>query len=291
MDLNWRDRLTALEVDEVFGVFEAARLADGREGVGGLPSFLTEPGTHLVATDGGRTVGYANLDTTGDSFGRQVAELVVHPAARRRGIGSALAQALVERVGGAELRVWSHGDHPGAVVLAEKLGFKRVRELLRMRWEVGDLPEPKLRDGVTVRTFVPGTDEAAVVAVNHRAFSWHPEQGSMSVADMERAESEAWFDPAGFFLAVDADDRLLGFHWTKIHREREPIGEVYVVGVDPDAQGGGLGKALTVLGLRHLRDTGLRRVMLYVESDNTAAVAVYTRLGFTVWDADVQYAH
>ncbi|MBA8929711.1 mycothiol synthase [Kutzneria viridogrisea] len=291
VDMRWQDeRLTALDVDEVFGVFEAARLADGREGAGGLPSFLTGPGPHLVATESGRTVGYLHLDTAGDSFGNQVAELVVHPAARQRGLGSAMVRALLDRVGDAKLRVWAHGDHPGAAALAASHGFERVRELLRMRWEVGQLPEPVWRPGVTVRTFVPGADEAAVIEVNRRAFSWHPEQGALTVADLERTEAEPWFDPAGFFLAVDAEDRVLGFHWTKVHREREPLGEVYVVGVDPDAQGGGLGKALTLVGLHHLREAGLRRVMLYVESDNTPAVAVYTKLGFGLWDADVQYA-
>jgi mycothiol synthase len=145
-----------------------------------------------------------------------------------------------------------------------------------------------LPDGVTLRSFVPGRDEAAVVYVNHRAFSWHPEQSAMSIEDVRQKEEQPWFDPAGFLLAVDADERLVGFHWTKTHTAE--LGEVYVVGVDPDAQGGGLGKAITLAGLAHLRDAGLTEVMLYVESDNAAALAVYSRLGFTRWDSDVQYA-
>ena len=185
--------------------------------------------------------------------------------------------------------MWAHGGHPDAEKLAEKLGFRKVRELLRMRLRVeNELPEPKLPDGVTIRPFVPGKDEAAVVYVNHRAFDWHPEQGAMSIEDVRAKEEEDWFDPEGFLLAFDADDRLAGFHWTKVHTPE--LGEVYVVGVDPDRQGGGLGRALTLAGLRHLREQGVKEVMLYVESDNTAAVRVYTKLGFTLWDADVQYA-
>ena len=84
----------------------------------------------------------------------------------------------------------------------------------------------------------------------------------------------------------------MGFHWTKVHDETPPYGEVYVVGVSPTAQGGGLGKRLTHAGLSHLASLGLAEVILYVEADNTAAVAVYERLGFThaARDTHVQYA-
>ena len=83
------------------------------------------------------------------------------------------------------------------------------------------------------------------------------------------------------------DNKIVGFHWTKVHPG--DIGEVYVVGVDPGAQGGGLGRALTLAGLHHLRKKGLGDTILYVESDNAPAVAVYRRLGFTVAETDVAY--
>ena len=71
-----------------------------------------------------------------------------------------------------------------------------------------------------------------------------------------------------------------------------PFGEVYVVGIAPDAQGGGLGRLLTLTGLHHLAGRGLGEVILYVEADNAPAVAVYERLGFTHAGADthVMYA-
>ena len=138
--------------------------------------------------------------------------------------------------------------------------------------------------------FRPGSDEHAWLAVNARAFADHPEQGRWTMDDLRARMAEPWFDPAGFLLAVDAaDGRLLGFHWTKVHRHDPPFGEVYVVGVDPDAQGGGLGTALTLAGLHHLHRSGLSRVILYVESDNLPAMAVYTHLGFTTIETDVQY--
>ena len=108
----------------------------------------------------------------------------------------------------------------------------------------------------------------------------------MTRADLARRMSEPWFDPDGFFLA-EADGRLVGFHWTKVHGGG--IGEVYVLGIDPAAQGRGLGRLLTLTGLHYLRDRGLDCVLLYVESDNPAAVAVYERLGFAVVASDVLY--
>ncbi|WNV91921.1 mycothiol synthase [Umezawaea sp. Da 62-37] len=278
--------------DEVEEVLAAAERADGVAPVGEHVRLRMRPGArgsaHLLARVDGKVVGYAHLDLLGDSEGNQVAEFVVHPEHRRQGVGTAVATAVVER--SAPLRVWAHGDRPGAEELAGKLGFRKVRELRRMRMRLdGELPEASLPEGVRLRAFVPGQDEAGVVYVNHRAFSWHPEQGAMSIEDVHHKEAEDWFDAKGFLLAVDDQGTLLGFHWTKVHEQAEPLGEVYVVGVDLDAQGGGLGKALTVAGLRYLKESGLREVMLYVESDNAAAVRVYTRLGFTLWDADVQY--
>ncbi len=136
-----------------------------------------------------------------------------------------------------------------------------------------------------------GRDEEPWLALNAEAFAHHPEQGGITRADLDERMGETWFDPAGFFVATRGDE-LVGFHWTKVHDARPPYGEVYVVGVSPRAQGAGLGRRLTLTGLRHLAAQGLGEVILYVEADNAPAVAVYTRLGFSHAPADthVQYA-
>lgn len=224
-------------------------------------------------------------------------ELVVHPRARRAGLGRRLLRAALEQVpSGSRIETWSHGGHPGARVLAEQAGLSPVRELWVMALEpdaAAALPDPTLPESVTVDRFRVGQDEEAWLRVNADAFAFHPEQGSMTLSDLQAREREDWFDPEGFFLAHDASGELLGFHWTKV--TRDPSGaaleaEVYAVGVSPTAQGTGLGRALTVIGLHHLARLHPQRILLYVEADNEAAVHLYRSLGFTVADADLLFA-
>ena len=88
---------------------------------------------------------------------------------------------------------------------------------------------------------------------------------------------------------------MAGFHWTKVHPPGEQdlpspgLGEVYVVGVDPAEQGSGLGRALTLAGLHHLRDLGVAEAMLYVDEDNVPAIRMYEALGFTRARIDAMY--
>jgi mycothiol synthase len=215
-------------------------------------------------------------------------DLAVRPDARGRGLGRALAEAAL--AGAAPTGAWAHGDHPAARRLAAQLGFARVRELWVLRRPTAEpLPALVVPDGVTVRGFRPG-DEESLLEVNAAAFAQHPEQAAMDAEDLRRRMAEAWFDPAGLLLAVDGSGDLLGFHWTKRHST--DLGEVYVVGVAPAAQGRGWGRILTLAGLHHLAGLGLREVLLYVESDNRPALALYTGLGFThaATDTHVRYA-
>ena len=167
--------------------------------------------------------------------------------------------------------------------VAADAGLAPTRRLFQMR---GALPLPE-RSTVLVRPYEPDRDRTAWMAVNNRAFDWHPDQGGWTERDVRERELEDWFDPAGFLLH-EVDGRLAAFCWTKVHGDHEPpLGEIYVIAVDPEFQGRGLGRELTLAGLEHLAEQGLQVGMLYVEDDNVAAVGLYRRLGFRIHHEDV----
>lgn len=226
--------------------------------------------------------------------GRWIVELVVHPEHRNQGVGRALLERLGDEVELTQILTWAHGDHEAARALASSIGLSRNRELFRMRRDGSDLVEvPALERRLTLRTFRVGEDEPAWLAANAQSFAHHPEQGSMTLSDLDARMNEEWFDPTGFFLAFDQEQKLLGYHWTKIQplsgASGRPLGEVYVVGIIPEAQGLGLGRALTAVGINYLLEQGVESVILYVDAENEPAVKLYRSLGFTLWDADIMY--
>jgi mycothiol synthase len=267
-----------------------------------------ERGQHLIAWDhDGAIVGYAHLDVT-DAVEGASAELAVDPAERRHGLGRHLIEELIRHSPDGRLRLWAHGEQAGAAELASSMGFRRTRVLWQMRRSLyAPLPRPQLPPGIALRPFRVGHDEQAWLAVNALAFANLPDQGGWGADDLERRIREPWFSPAGFLMAWRGD-RLVGFHWTKVHGQarhqphasgghvgshvrhhHQPIGEVYVVGVAPSERGKGLGRALTLAGLHHLRSLDLSQAMLYVDTTNTTAIALYERLGFARWDTDVLF--
>lgn len=277
------------------------------------------PHVHFLAYDGTHLAGYAHLErgpateaASADSglaaaagvAEAATAEVVVDPADRRQGVATALIRAMQVALGpmAGSLRTWAHGHLDGARALASRDGYSVVRELWSMRRPLppddGSLPAVALPDGFTARHFIVGQDEKAWLRVNARAFANHAEQGRLTRHDLDLRVAEPWFDATGFILVEDTRDAvpvLAASHWTKIVASARPgvrptQGEVYVVGVDPAYQGLGLGRAATILGLEHLRERGVTEAVLYVDGDNTAAVATYARLGFTRFAVDVMYS-
>ncbi len=215
------------------------------------------------------------------AVGDAPAEFMVHPRYRRQGRGGALLAELLDL---GERRFWAHGDLPGAQKLAENAGLLATRTLLKMqlvkRQQYGGTPIK----GVQIRPF-DETDVLAILDINRLAFSDHPEQGAMDLADFDSRRQQSWFRPEGLFVA-EKSGQVVGFHWTKIE---DSIGEVYVVGVHPEAHGMGIGTALTGHGLNYLWDAGVSAIDLYVESKNNLALSVYEGLGFTEAKRDVLY--
>lgn len=308
------DSVSPVVADKITSGVAAAEAVDGVAPVGDGPlrGLLAQTGAlHLLLAAGPELLGYANVQNPGTE--NASAEAYVLPSERGRGLGAKLVETAL-REGGEHTRAWAHGNLPAAQAVAARLGLIALRELLQLRrpLDTPELPELTVPEDVVLRTYRGGgggfagsddagsddaeSDDAEILRVNAAAFAWHPEQGAMSAQDFIDQRAEDWFDPAGLFLAFDAADpeRLLGFHWTKVHAANPDqgipaLGEVYVVGIDPSAQGRGLGAMLTLAGLHHLRGMGLETVLLYVEGDNVPALKTYERLGFSRYRTDVAY--
>ena len=251
---------------------------------------------HLIIRENGEIVGYAHIDLT-DTIAGSSAELVIHPRHRGRGLGRALLESICSIT---SPRLWSHGDLPSAKKLALDYGLVRVRTLIQMRRSLNH-PLPESSTDLKVRSFLPGLDDEAWLALNNRVFVGHPEQGGWTMENLQQRMGESWFDPKGFLLATGLKDELIAFCWTKIHgahshahdgraeHGHDPIGEIYAVGVDPAHQGKKIGATITIAGLAHLRRAGLMSAMLYVDAENSIAIKGYKDLGFSEWGRDVMY--
>lgn len=328
---------THLDAQQILGVnklLEQATIADGARPLNEhawlhLRHGGDEQGHHVLAviapqpngeTDEQTIVGYAHVDITDQVEGAS-AELAVLPEMRNRGIGQQLVDQAIALSPDGRLRLWAHGETPGAQALAQASHFERARSLWQMRRSLfAPIPQPEIPPGIQIREFDESRDIDPWLDINKRAFAHLPDQSSWTEADLRRRLAESWFCPEGFFIAERiSDSRVVGFHWTKAHGDppsghhhphsdhqhgdhqhgdrprgeashnHDPIGEVYVLAVDPEAHVRGLGRALTLVGLNFLRSLGLGQAMLYVDADNDRAIKLYSELGFVHWDSDVLY--
>lgn len=290
--------IDTLTEDELKFLDDVAVTDGAPEISGGLMAIATgEDTAHEAQTassiwrlfDGEALIGFGIRALQGD---RHAAEFLIAPDHRGQGLGERLLTTILDEE--PEAWCWSHGDHPAAKHLAQKHGLGRDRVLYQMRTDTGlsldSLPETQAPEGVEIRSFAPG-DEDGWLSVNNAAFDWHPEQGGQTRADIDAVVTAADFDPNTFVIAA-RDGEVIGFHQTKITDTDDEgrLGEVYVVGVDPRIHAKGVGKALTVEGMRRMVAAGAETIELYVESDNAPALGLYERLGFHVAVAHVAYA-
>lgn len=293
-----RRRLGETDIAAVSTLLHLAAVADGHRPLGehqwldlvhggrtGFAGFIAIQPGH------GHPVGYAQVSRGEGTDMTWAVELVVDPHHRHAAstVGTDLLRAALAEVaqeGGGHVHLWVPKPGPEHDHIATANGLVRGRELLQMR---RPLPLAEPEGGLSTRSFRPDQDEEAWLELNNRAFARHPEQGGWTMDTLVRRKHEAWFEPSGL-LMHEVDGRLAGFCWTKVHSDlHPPLGEIYVLAVDPDFQGRGLGRSLLLAGLAWLAGAGLGTAMLYVDSTSTAALALYRSLDFTVDHIDRAY--
>jgi mycothiol synthase len=252
--------------------------------------------SHLVIEENNQVIAYAHLDTTDLVAGPSV-ESVVHPNHRSKGLGSSILKEAI-KVCGDKTRIWSHGDLPAAKAIATSLKLERLWSNLLMSKPLDEI-QP-VTSKYPIRTFISDFDNQAFLSLNNKVFANYPDQGGWSEGDLKVRLNESWFDEKGFFVAEDKSE-LIGFCWTKIHgahthshngeddHGHDALGEIYVLAVNLDYKGQGVGRDLTITGLNYLKYQGLNNVMLYVGVENKPAFNLYKSLGFNEFGSDVMY--
>jgi mycothiol synthase len=243
----------------------------------------SEAARAVLAWEGERLIGYAQLLISG---ALATAEIVVCPSFRRHGIGRDLiarVEALAQEAGARDLKLWAYGALPASEAIARDRGIVPSRSLLQLELPLDDLPSTRFPAGYTIRTFEPGRDNLDWLRLHNAVFAEHPENGTWSADDLAMRLRQPWFD-AGDFLLAERGGKIVGFNWLKRVPEAppdRPEGEIYIIGVADSERGRGLGRALALLGLHHLRAEGMLTCTLFVEADNAPALKLYRALGFS----------
>ena len=296
------NHLSKSQQESVLSLIEAAHDFDGTPAIAEHVLLHLRHGgdksdSHLVIEANKEVIAYAHLDTTDLVAGPSV-EAVVHPQHRGKGLGALILKEAI-KICGNKTRIWSHGDLPAAQAIAASLKLERLWSNLLMSKPLGET-QP-VTSKYPIRTFIPGLDNQAFLDLNNKVFADYPDQGGWSEDDLKVRVNESWFDDKGFFVAEDRGE-LIGFCWTKIHgahthshsggdddHGHEALGEIYVLAVNPDYKGQGVGRDLTITGINYLKYQGLNNVMLYVGVENKPAFKLYKSLGFNEFGSDVMY--
>ncbi|WP_299299247.1 mycothiol synthase [uncultured Brachybacterium sp.] len=272
---------TVTQHDGVAPLDEAALLAlDADEAQHLLLEGPAEVGTRAVL------LAYASVLADGTVQG------MVHPAHRRHGHGTRVLREALDLH--ADAGVWAHGALEGSLAFLAAAGLQETRRLLTLHRGLEaaqPLPAPPVStlEGLRLASFDAERDAERWVAVNSRAFADHPEQGALTLADLDQRLAQPWFDAEDMLVAL-REDELVGFVWVKRERPGDRAGdaEIYVVATDPSVQGHKVAGLLMATTLARLQEEGVPGVELYVEADNTAALRLYENWGFTVSGRDVQ---
>ncbi len=245
---------------------------------------------HFSCFEKKKLVAYGHVDLSDQVSGPNI-EVAVNPEYRRHGVGKKLIEKLVENLESRPIRLWAHGLNTGAAALAKSCGFTQVRTLWQMRRSlIKPIPNPQFPNDITLKIFNMNTDTSSWLECNRISFADHPEQGQWTEESLHQRFSENWFNPNGLKVAT-FEEKIVGYVWTKVDAANADakLGEIYVVGVLPEWQSKGLGKALTLEGLRNLRSQNLNSALLYVDEQNQRAISLYESIGFSHWDTDTLF--
>lgn len=234
----------------------------------------------------GELAAFAQAVRLGQGISRLSFEIAVDPQQRARGVGGALyrlVEARAREMGVPHLTspvyLLPGESRPECSGFLERRGFHVESSYWQYRVDdIERLAPPSWPPGIGCRVFgLPERDAPVWAHLIRETFN---EQATPE--GIIQQLSEEGVSSQGYFFAVDAQTgREVGTTRSRIdHAGGEPVGYVGTVGVLPSYRGRGIAEALVRQTLAYLASVGMKSATLYVESQNTAARRLYTRMGW-----------
>src|SRR5215210_727104 len=102
--------------------------------------------------------------------------------------------------------------------------------------------------------------------------------------DQRRAVEEVCAAKRERVWVAEVDGTAVGFVAIELHHPERSMGEISMLAVDPDYQGGGIGTALSEFALDRLEDAGMKVAMVETGGDpgHAAARRTYEKAGYVL---------
>jgi mycothiol synthase len=246
----------------------------------------------LIAEEGGHIVGYSDI-TAEINIGRIVIDCFVLPGYWLRSVTTELlgrAEGRGRELGARVAQINVARDNEAASRALSRLGFSLVRQFLMLRLKTDDAHEQHINQPIWQYRHLKRGEEGKLTQLQNRSFTETWGYNPTSVQEIIYSLSLASNSPEDVIVASDGD-RLAGYCWTKTCKENTTTktAQVFMLGVDPDYRGRGIGKGVLLMALRYLRIRGVHIVELTVDSNNQAAYSLYQSVGFRVWTSSLWY--
>ncbi|MFQ6121878.1 MAG: GNAT family N-acetyltransferase [Dehalococcoidales bacterium] len=254
------------------------------------PNYSPEQNLFIVEI-AGKTVSFMNVIPE-MNIRRVILDCLVHPEHRRKGLAKRLLGHAIHRAKKLKAKVIQvniRQDNVVAKRVLPKLGFTVCRRFLEIRRSLSDLPDTA-HNIYSCRHLQPG-EEDKLTQIQNRCFAGTWGYNPNTTEEIAYYANLSHRSPQDIVLICEGD-KPVGYCWTEINREAvkgERKGRIFMLGVDPDYRGKGIGKIALLAGLSRLKSKGIRVVEVTVDSENEVARALYRSVGFKPWTSSLWY--
>lgn len=244
----------------------------------------------------GNIIGYSNAIPELD-IGRIILSCLVHPAHRRKGLGTMLVNSAMNYAISKRAKVVHTNiliDNEVGKKFLNKLGFKFVRSFPILRLNLSEIRLKNKTQNCQIRCLKRGEEEK-LTKLQNRSFAntwgYHPN----TIEEISNRINFSDYLTNDIIVGYDGNE-LIGYCWMQIYHneigldlKEKPQARIYMLGVDPQHRRKGIGKILLFEGLRRLKNKDIQIVELNVDSKNEAACRLYRSQGFKVWKTSIWF--